>query len=756
VEGVSIYDCTASREEEALEFVWLIPAASVIGLVFAVFLIQDVLRTDKGTAEMRDIAGRIFEGAMAYIRRQYMSIAVLGILFAMFLAILLGFLSSTDVNEDGVITGADRLALGWRTAVAFLVGASCSAVAGITGMYMSVQSNVRTAAAAAQGGLKRATTIALRGGAVTGFLNVTLSLIGVTAMFYAYGGGSKPELVPFLIVGFGNGASFVALFALLGGGIYTKAADMGADLVGKVEAGIPEDDPRNAAVIADLVGDNVGDCAGRGADLFETTASENIGAMILGVAAFLLAKNAGLPHPEVWVLFPLVVRSVGVFATIFGIFSTVGPERESPMTALNRGFYVALALCIVGLFFVTKYMLAGVTSNTIWFFLAGVVGLLTCLALVYISRYYTESQFQPVKDIANASRTGPATNIVAGLSVGFETTFLTAILIGLAIWLSYWLGSHAMMPDGVTPIRNGGLFGTGVATMGTLMLAAYLLAIDTFGPVTDNAAGILEMAEAGDEARSITDRLDAVGNTTKAVTKGYAVGSAGLAAFLLFSAYLEDVAKIQGTEFAFGGLLGHIVNLARPEVFIGGLLGIMLVFVFGSQALRAVSSAASRVIEEVRRQFREEPGIMEGKVRPDYARCVDITARAGLRGMVLPGLLTLALPIIVGVTFKFVPGMSSGAEPVAALLMIGTIGGILMATFMNNGGGAWDNAKKYIESGEFHDPDGTVVSKGSSTHAASVVGDTVGDPFKDTVGPSYNVMVKLIATVTLVLAPIFV
>jgi K(+)-stimulated pyrophosphate-energized sodium pump len=520
---------------------------------------------------------------------------------------------------------------------------------------------------------------------------------------------------------------------------------MGADLVGKVEAGIPEDDPRNAAVIADLVGDNVGDCAGRGADLFESTAAENIGAMILGVAAFTMALKAGLPHPEVWVLFPLVIRSFGLIATLVGIFAVRGREGEDPMSALNRGYYVAVALSIVGLFIATKFMLADVTTNTIWLVGAGLVGIATSVAFVFITQYYTEYKYKPVKDIADASRTGPATNAVAGLSVGLETTFATALVIGVAIWLSYWMGDHAMMPNG-QPVPNGGLFGTAVATMGMLMTAAYILAMDTFGPITDNAAGIVEMSEAGDDVREVTDRMDAVGNTTKALTKGYAMGSAGLAAFLLFSAFLEEIAHIKGTEFAFGNVM-HVVNLAKPEVFIGALLGVMLVFLFSSLALRAVSKAASAVIAEVRRQFRENPGIMEGTERPDYRQCVDITTRAGLREMVAPGVLAVGLPIVVGVILK--------AEAVGGFLMVGTIGGLLMATFMNNAGGAWDNAKKFVESGLFKSPSGKAEGKGTETHAAAVVGDTIGDPFKDTAGPSLHVLVKLLATVTLVLVPIF-
>jgi K(+)-stimulated pyrophosphate-energized sodium pump len=732
----------------------LVPAACVIAIAFAGFLIWDVLRRDKGTPQMKDIADRIFEGAMAFMRRQYTTISLLAIAAAVLIAILLGFLAQTDINGDGVVTGADKLGLGWRTAIAFLVGAFCSAVSGFVGMYIAVQANVRTAAAAAKGGLREAITVALRGGAVSGFLIVILSLVGVTSMFYAYGGGSDAELVPFLIVGFGFGASFVALFAQLGGGIYTKAADMGADLVGKVEAGIPEDDPRNAAVIADLVGDNVGDCAGRGADLFESTAAENIGAMILGVAAYVAALKSGLPHPEVWVLFPLVVRSLGLISSILGLLGVRGKEGENPMSALNRGYFIAVGFSIVGLF-LASFMLKDVASMSgrMWLFGSGVIGIATSVAFVYITQYYTEYRYKPVQDIASASRTGPATNAVAGISIGFETTFATAVTIGVAIWLSHWMGSHATMPDG-TVVPNGGLFGTAVATMGMLMTAAYILAMDTFGPITDNAAGIVEMAGGGKEVREVTDRMDAVGNTTKALTKGYAMGSAGLAAFLLFSAFLDDVAKIAGTRFAFGGVAEHVVNLAKPEVFIGGLLGVMLVFLFSALALRAVSKTASAVIAEVRRQFKEDPGIMQGTSRPDYARCVDITARAGLREMVLPGVLAVGMPIVVGVIFRVVA--DNGAEAVGSFLMVGTIGGLLMATFMNNAGGAWDNAKKFIESGLFKSPDGKVEGKRTQTHAAAVVGDTIGDPFKDTAGPSLHVLVKLLATVTLVLVPIFV
>jgi K(+)-stimulated pyrophosphate-energized sodium pump len=695
---------------------------------------------------MRDIADRILEGAMAFLRRQYGTITVLSLVAAVGIGVLLAVLSETDVDGNGIVDSSDKIGLGWRTGVSFLVGAFASGLAGFIGMYVSVKANVRTAAAAARGGLREAITVALRGGAVSGFLIVALSLVGVAAIFYAYGGFERPDLAPFLIVGFGFGASFVALFAQLGGGIYTKAADMGADLVGKVEQGIPEDDPRNAAVIADLVGDNVGDCAGRGADLFESTAAENIGAMILGVGAYLAARAAGLPNPEVWILFPLVVRAFGLFATGAGILSVRGGESENPMSALNRGFWVSVALAIVGLGIATYVMLGEVVENPLWLFLAGLVGIATSVAFVYITQYYTETKYRPVAEITDASRTGPATNIVAGVAVGFETTFSTAVVIGIAILVSFFLGDQIRLPDG-SEIHNAGLFGTAVATMAMLMTAAYVLAMDTFGPITDNANGIVEMSGVGHQVRPITDRLDAVGNTTKALTKGYAMGSAGLAAFLLFSAYLDEVSKITGTLF-------NTVNLAKPEVFVSALLGVMLVFLFSALAIRAVNKAASAVIEEVRRQFRADPRIMTGESRPDYARCVDITARAGLREMVFPGLLAVGMPVAVGVGMRVF--FDNGAESVASLLMVGTIGGIILATFMNNAGGAWDNAKKLVELGTLRDGDGSPIGKGSPTHAAAVVGDTVGDPFKDTAGPSLHVLVKLLSTITLVLAPIFI
>ncbi len=726
---------------------WVIPLAGIAAIAFAMYLAWDVLRADTGTPAMQDIAGTIFEGAVAFIRRQYQTIGFLAIGGTVVIGLVITLVEGQDVAETDIY-GLD---LGIRTGIAFLVGALCSMAAGIIGMFISVKANVRTAAAA-QYSLVRAVQVAMRGGAVSGFLVVALSLLGVYGIFAAFGGFTNPEDAPFLIVGFGFGASFVALFAQLGGGIYTKAADVGADLVGKVEAGIPEDDPRNAAVVADLVGDNVGDCAGRGADLFESTAAENIGAMILGVAVWRIATDLGWPNPEAWIFFPLVVRAFGLLATMVAMFFIRGREDENPMNILNRGYWVTTILSVGALALVTSQMMqtigqigAGGLPSWVWFFFAGVVGLATSVAFVYITQYYTAGSFRPVREIAEASKTGPATNIISGTAVGFETTAVTAITIAIALFASYLLGEQGLA--GVEGVRAGigGIFGTAVATMGMLMTTAYILAMDTFGPITDNAGGIAQFSKADAKAREITDRLDEVGNTTKALTKGYAIASASLAAFLLFSAYIDKVNLIQTRR---GGPLIESVNLADVNVFIAALIGAMLVYFFSSLAIRAVGTAAQAIIVEVRRQFREMPGIMDYTQRPDYARVVDITTRAALRQMILPGAVAVATPIVVGLLLR--------QEAVAGLLMVGTISGVLLATVLNNGGGAWDNAKKYIEGGNLKDADGNVLGKGSDAHAAAVVGDTVGDPFKDTAGPSLHVLVKLLATISLVLAPLFI
>jgi K(+)-stimulated pyrophosphate-energized sodium pump len=701
-------------------------AISFCSLLFAVYLARYVLRHDVGTQAMQDISNAIKEGAEAFLARQNRTIILLAGLVAVLIFVLYGFVR--DANPADPVP---PVALAFWTTLSFILGAASSVIAGYIGMWVSIRANIRTAAAV-RSSLNQALRIALRGGAVSGLFVVAMSLLGVGGLYALLQAmGHDPQKIPFTIVGYGFGASFVALFAQLGGGIYTKAADVGADLVGKVEAGIPEDDPRNPAVIADLVGDNVGDCAGRGADLFESTAAENIGAMILGVGLFPYFGLKGI-------LFPLVARAFGLIASIIGVMVVKTEEKGDPMDALNRGYYVTTFFAVIGFFVAARWLLAvdptihpEAASAWIYFFLCGVIGIATAQAFVYITQYYTEYKYRPVRSIAEASQTGPATNIIAGMAVGLECTAIPVIVISVAIISSYYVGNASGVP-------HAGLFGTAVATMGMLGTAAYILAMDTFGPITDNAGGIVEMSQQPEDVRRKTDRLDAVGNTTKALTKGYAIGSAALAAFLLFSAYLDEVAhygsKLEG------------VNIAKPEIFVGGLLGAMLVFLFSALAIRAVGKAAYYVINEVRRQFRENPGILKGIAKPDYARCVDIVTVGALKEMVLPGLLAIGMPIAVGVGFRF---LGVGAEAVAAFLMIGTITGILMATFLNNSGGAWDNAKKFIEMGNYG-------GKGSDTHKAAVVGDTVGDPFKDTAGPSLHVLIKLLSTITLVLAPLFV
>ncbi|MCS7012626.1 MAG: sodium-translocating pyrophosphatase [Chloroherpetonaceae bacterium] len=722
-------------------------SAAGIGLLFALFLTRQVLSSDMGSDAMRRISDAIKEGAEAFLSRQNRTIFLLAILTALLLFILYAFLRAT--TEHDPVQNPVALAL-W-TMLAFVVGALCSVVSGYIGMWVSIRANIRTAAAATRS-LNEALRIALRGGAVSGFLVVTLSLLGITTLFSIINALNitSPAKIPLLIAGFGFGASFVALFAQLGGGIYTKAADVGADLVGKVEAGIPEDDPRNPAVIADLVGDNVGDCAGRGADLFESISAENIGAMIIAAGLYLSNQaqfeQESLPILGV-LLFPLIANGFGLIASLIGVLVVKTDGNENPMNALNRGYYVATALSAVGFFVATKWLLGAYWLN---FFLCGLVGLATALMFVYLTQYYTEYRYRPVLSIAESSKTGPATNVIGGIAVGLESTAFPILTISAAIIVAYYLGSSSGLKD-------AGLFGTAVATLGMLGTAAYILAMDTFGPITDNAGGIVEMSEQPESVREKTDKLDAVGNTTKALTKGYAVGSAGLAAFLLFSAYLDELRN-------YGAPL-EAVNLSKPEVFIGGMIGAMLVFVFSSFAIRAVGKAAQAVIVEVRRQFsalrRNASGEIEftADFKPDYRTCVDIVTASALRQMVTPGALVVLTPIAVGVLFKAIYTLNgktgaTGAEVVAGLLMIGTIAGILMALFLNNAGGAWDNAKKFIETEKRDKAANT--GKGSDKHKAAVVGDTVGDPFKDTAGPSLHVLIKLLSTITLVLAPFFI
>jgi len=718
----------------------LVLGISVIGLLFALYLIRDVMKRDTGTPKMREISDAIKAGAEAFLRRQNRTIIYLAFALAALIYILYAFVR--EGHEHDPASSAD-LAL-WTT-MSFVLGALCSVAAGYMGMWVAIRSNIRTAAGATKS-MNSALQPALRGGAVSGFFVVAMSLLGVGGLFAVVNSAGVTEdvtKIPLLIVGYGFGASFVALFAQLGGGIYTKAADVGADLVGKIEAGIPEDDPRNPAVIADLVGDNVGDCAGRGADLFESTAAENIGAMILAAGLYrvntTVFETQGLTLVGI-LLFPLVARAFGIIASIIGIMSVKTNDKEDPMRALSRGYYVTAILAMIGFFIASRWLLG--PEYYFNFFLCGLIGVLTSVAFVIITIYYTDYRYRPVQSIAKASQTGPATNIITGVAVGMESTGYPVLVIAAAIVGSYYLGEHS-------GLQHAGLFGTAVATMGMLASAAYILAMDTFGPITDNAGGIVEMSHQPDAIRERTDRLDSVGNTTKALTKGYAVGSAALAAFLLFSAYMDEV-KVYMPSFS------GTINLNKPEVFVGATFGAVLVFLFSSLAIKAVGRAAYAIINNVRDQFRNNPGIMAGTSKPDYGQCVDIVTRAALKEMVLPGLLAVGMPVAVGLVFRWLYNAAgqpafgaSGAEVVGGMLMVGTIVGILVALFLNNSGGSWDNAKKYIETGAYG-------GKRSEPHKASVVGDTVGDPFKDTAGPSLHVLVKLLSTITLVLAPLFI
>ena len=729
-------------------YLWIALAVGVLGLLAALIFARSVLGADSGTPDMHRISDAIRQGAEAFMRRQYGTIAMIAVALAIILFLGYHLSPFTAPYANKVV-------------ISFLIGATCSALAGQTGMWVSIRANIRTASAA-RTSLGNALQIALRGGAVTGLIVVALSLLGVGILFLSFGGLHNPQQTPYQLVGFGFGASLVALFAQLGGGIYTKAADVGADLVGKVEAGIPEDDPRNPAVIADLVGDNVGDCAGRGADIFESTAAENVGAMILGAALYPVFGIKGI-------LFPLIVQAINLIASIIGVSIVHSKEDEDPMHALNRGYYVTSLLALVGFAVAVHYMLQG----RWWLLGCGICGIITSFLFVRITEYYTETRFRPVQSIAKASLTGPATNIISGLAVGMETPAVPVIVISAALLLSYYFGTRGLADVTSISDYSKGIYGTAIATMGMLSSAAYILAMDTFGPITDNAGGIIEMSNQPESVREKTDKLDAAGNTTKALTKGYAIGSASLAAFLLFSAYLETIRDIVNQRVtAAGGVVPtgwsfSNVNLASVPVFVGALLGAMLTYLFSSMAIKAVGRTAQTVIQDVHQQFRENPGIMQGTSLPDYGRCVHIVTGAALKEMVLPGVLAVAMPLAVGVIFRHfstsfrihdmaggpqingVPINLGGAEAVAGLLMVGTISGILLAMLMNNGGGAWDNAKKYIETGAYG-------GKRSEAHKAAVVGDTVGDPFKDTAGPSLHVLIKLLATVTLVLAPLFV
>ncbi len=657
--------------------IWLAFFASFLAIAYSGYLVLGIMRQSPGDEKMRQIASAIQEGASAYLNRQYKTIAI-------FAAILFAILSYF---------------INIQTGIAFVAGAILSALAGYVGMNVSVRANVRTAEAAKRG-LDAALSTAFRGGAVTGMCVVGLSLLGVSFFYYLYN-----DIM--MIVGFGFGASLISLFARLGGGIYTKAADVGADLVGKVEKGIPEDDPRNPAVIADNVGDNVGDCAGMAADLFETYAVTIIAAMLLGHLLF--TGDAQLSA----VTLPLALGAVALISSVIGTFFVKLGKSRKIMNALYKGAIASGILSAIGFYYFTQQFGFGLPI-----FLSAVVGLAITILIILITEYYTAKEHEPVKSIAKASQTGAGTNIITGLAIGMQSTLLPVLVICAGILASYYFA---------------GLYGIAIASVAMLSLTGIIIAIDSYGPITDNAGGIAEMSNLSGKVRNITDSLDAVGNTTKAVTKGYAIGSAALGALVLFASYTQEV-DIAAKKLSLGNLSSF--SLSDPMVLIGLFIGGVLPFLFSSQCMQAVGRAAFEIVEEVRRQFKDN-AIMRGRKKPDYASCVDIVTKAALREMRAPALLAVASPLVVGFVL--------GARALGGMLIGVIITGLLLAIEMTTGGAAWDNAKKYIEGGKFG-------GKGSDTHKAAVVGDTVGDPFKDTAGPALNALIKVMNMISLLFA----
>ncbi|MGD0448611.1 MAG: sodium-translocating pyrophosphatase [Candidatus Dormibacteria bacterium] len=671
---------------------WPVAAAGVIALLWAVGLIVWVLRQPQGNEKMREISKAIQEGAQAYLMRQYSYVAAIGVVIAVVLIFVVSF----------------------KAAILFVIGALLSGAAGYIGMNISVRANLRTAEAA-RGGVNPALKMAFRAGSVTGLFVVGFGLIGVTIAYASFGDFTA-------IIGFAFGASLISVFARLGGGIYTKAADVGADLVGKIEAGIPEDDPRNPAVIADNVGDNVGDCAGMAADLFETYAVTAVATMLLG--SLLYRDAAGTPI-FAFIAYPLLLGAASIIATLIGsLFVRMGKGKWI-MGALYRGLAVSVIIALPLFFLVTHllysdFQIPAFTHSVNNLFWCAVIGIAITVVLVVATEFFTGAQFWPVRAIAKASQTGHATNIIAGQAIGMQGTAIPVLTIALGILASYSLG---------------GLYGIGIAAMAMLSMTGIIVAIDSYGPITDNAGGIAEMADLPEAVRNVTDPLDAVGNTTKAVTKGYAIGSAGLAALVLFASYTDVVNNHLSSAHV--SLLSF--NLTDAKVIAGLFLGGIMPFLFGSLAMLAVGRAAGGVVTEVRRQFKEIPGIMEGTGRPEYAKCVALVTAAAQREMIIPALLPVVAPILVGFIF--------GPEVLGAMLLGVIVVGIFLAIQMTTGGGAWDNAKKYIEDGHYG-------GKGSATHAAAVTGDTVGDPNKDTAGPAINPMIKVMNIVAILLAPV--